>query len=95
MDRQFHSNLKDDINNYIEFREAISRNTKSTIIHLHSLDRYIAENWPDETDLTKDVVLGWLERRPTESGSSVNDRAFLRTFRTIIIFDECKGNNHS
>lgn len=85
MDRKFHSNLKDDISQYIDFREAISRNMKTTIILLNSLDRYIAENWPDETDLTKDIVLGWLERRPTESGSSVNSRAsFIRVFASYL-----------
>ena len=85
MDRKFHSNLKKDIVDYIEFREAISRNTKNTIMHLVNLDKYIAENWSDETELTKDVVLGWLVRRPSESGASVNDRAsFIRVFASYL-----------
>ncbi len=85
MDRKFHSNLRDDISQYIEFREAISRNMKNTLIYLHNLDRYISENWPDETDLTKNIVLGWLERRPAESGTTLNDRAsFIRVFASYL-----------
>lgn len=85
MDRNFHSNLKDDFDQYIEFREAISRNTKNTIQYMQNLDKYICENWPYATELTEDIVLGWLERRPDESGSALNERAsFIRVFSSYL-----------
>ena len=85
MAREFKSALKDDFYSYIEFREALSRNTRSAISHLGNLDRYICENHPDATELTEPVVMGWLTLRANEGATALSGRtSFIRVLATYL-----------
>lgn len=85
MAREFNSALKSDFCSFIQFRESLSRNTRSTISHITNLDRYICENHPDETELSDTIVLGWLTPRSDENAATVNDRAsFIRVLATYL-----------
>ncbi len=82
----FRSYFSDYFNEYIEFRQAISKSANSAKENFANLDRYILENWPDETTLSEDLVLGWLTRRPNESGRTLNGRAsFIRVFASYLV----------
>ena len=85
MVREFNSALKSDFRSYIEFRESLSRNTRSTVSHIMNLDRYICDNHPGETELSDTIVLGWLTPRADENAAAVNDRAsFIRVLATYL-----------
>jgi len=85
MDRQFKSALKNDFYSYIEFRKALSRSTRTTISYLANLDRYICATHPEATELTEDLVTGWLCPRGNESITTLNERAsFIRVLATYL-----------
>ena len=85
MVREFHSNFSDDFKKYIEFRTALSRNLRSALTLFSNLDKYILENWPNETELTEGIVLGWLTCHPGESVKTLNSRAsFIRVFASYL-----------
>lgn len=85
MDRELKSALQNDFYNYIEFRKSLSRSTRATTTYIRNLDRYICENYPDETELTEPIVMGWLNPNANESTSTLNARAsFIRVLATHL-----------
>lgn len=69
------SGLAPAIRAMIDYKAAIGYEESTYLPRSQSLDRYCMENFPDETALTKEIVTGWLERKPGESIGYFHSRA--------------------
>jgi len=72
---KFTSNLAPLIEEMLSFREALGYVRITCEPHLLHFDRFCRINFPDETSLTKEMVLQWMERRPTENTGGLQSRA--------------------
>lgn len=75
--RTFQSNFADFMDGMIAYQEAMGhkRITYETI--LLNFDGFCLLHYPDRTELDKDMVLKWLEKRPAETSVGLYSRAWI------------------
>lgn len=69
------SGLAPAIRSMIDYKVSLGYEESTYLARSHSLDRYCMEYFPSETALTREVVTGWLERKPEESIGYFHSRA--------------------
>jgi len=60
---EFRSGLKESINSFLNYREALGYSRKSQTALLKGFDAFCARHYPDEAHLSKDMAIEWLEEQ--------------------------------
>ena len=77
----FLSGLAHSMESMVVYKKALGYSGTTYIPRCKSLDRYCQKSFPTAQKLTKEIALGWLERRPDESPAALHGRAgFIRGF---------------
>lgn len=80
MEIDFKSNFSGNILSMLNFRKSMGFSTETYIQQFKTFDKYCYENFPVETELNENVVLGWL-RTDILGVNVLNQRAsFIRMF---------------
>jgi integrase len=75
------SKFADRIEDMIAYKKGIGYSESSYRWYLSNFDRYCAETFPEESELTQEVVMDWCRKRDGESINSFNRRlAAIREF---------------
>jgi hypothetical protein len=69
MSYTFQSGLAQELQSMIDYKVSLGYSETSYLARSASLDRYCMKYFPEITQLTQDVAIGWLERHPNESPS--------------------------
>ena len=81
MKEMFLSWLAPQMENMIAYKQALGYSENTYRPHCKNLDRYCLKHFPEADFLTKELVLGWMERRPGEAPATLHGRAgFIRGF---------------
>jgi len=72
---KFTSNITPLIEEMLSFRESLGYVRITCEPHMLNFDRFCQTNFPDETNLTKEMVLRWMEKRPNENTGGLQTRA--------------------
>lgn len=81
MKEMFLSWLTPQMENMIAYKQALGYSENTYRPYCKNLDRYCLKHFPKAGCLTKELVLGWMERRPEEAPSTLHGRAgFIRGF---------------
>ena len=64
------------IDAYSEYLSAMDRGSRQNLTCLSVFDSYCSRTWPDETQLTQEMVDKWCAQRPTEKNNSTRSRIF-------------------
>ncbi len=81
MSEKFISRFADDLDGMIELRVSLGAAESTYMSRAVSFDRYAAENYPLETNLTEPLVLGWIKPDIENPSKSAHYKAaFARTF---------------
>jgi hypothetical protein len=56
--------FKNHIQSHVELKQAIGYKYTTEADHLKRFDRFLLENYPLATSLTKELVLGWCRKKP-------------------------------
>lgn len=75
MSYTFQSGLAQELQSMIDYKVSLGYSETSYLARSASLDRYCMKYFPEITQLTQDVAIGWLERHPNESPSAFHGRA--------------------
>lgn len=51
---------------YLEYRSSCGLDTKNPRWYIKDFSRYLKDNYPNETIITKEMVIPWCIARPTE-----------------------------
>ena len=70
----FHSNFKSYIEGVIEQKHAVGYSYETQSYLLRCFDRFCQKHYSQETDLTKEIVLHWAERKENEHLKSMEGR---------------------
>lgn len=62
---------------FLQYKESHGHTRKSYLRLLEQFDQYCAAKYPNTAELTKDCVLGWIQKRPKESSDSFGRRTRL------------------
>lgn len=73
----FTSALANYFEEFLKYKEAHGHTRKSYLRLLTQLDQYCAAQYPNIAELTKDCVLGWIQKHPKESSDSFGRRIRL------------------
>jgi len=84
---KFESRFAPYIDGMLSWRETFGHSRSSYEGMLLNFDRFCALHSPEETMLTKDMVLKWMEKRPTEntSGSLMSRASAIRCFAEYLV----------
>lgn len=80
------SGFTEKINNYLDWREAIGYSRLTDGRNLAKFNKYCAANQPEATDLTRDVVCGWID---SETTSVPNKITAIRNFAKYMQAHGC------
>lgn len=81
MKDMFLSRLAPQMENMIAYKQALGFSESTYRPHCKNLDRYCLNHSLQSDRLTKETVLGWMERRPGEAPATLHGRAgFIRGF---------------
>lgn len=69
---------------YLEYRSSCGLDTKNPRWYIKDFSRYLKDNYPNETIITKKMVIPWCIARPTEKSYSFKKR--MSTLRQFTIF---------
>ena len=72
---EFTSNLAHLIEGMLSFRKSLGYKRITCEPHMLSFDRFCQANFPNETNLTKEMVLQWMAKRPNENVGGLRVRA--------------------
>ena len=72
---KFTSNLAPLMEEMLSFRESLGYTRITCEPHMLSFDRLCQANFPNETNLTKEMVLQWMAKRPNENAGGLRVRA--------------------
>ena len=72
--RIFLGNFKESIKGLIAEKQALGFLYEDSQKFLAAFDRFCMENYPNETTLTKDIVMHWAEKRSSENSASLCNR---------------------
>ena len=73
----YESSFKNHIKSYIDLKQAVGYKYKTEANHLKRFDRFVIENYPFETSLTKEIVLNWCSKKPYEAQANQCSRASI------------------
>ena len=73
----YESSFKNHIKSYIDLKQAVGYKYKTEADHLKRFDRFIVENYPLETSLTKEIVLNWCSKKSYEAQANQCSRASI------------------
>lgn len=59
---EYRSLLAPYMQSFLQYRKALFHKNSAYEPVLHSLDRFCADNYPHAADLSKEMVLAWMER---------------------------------
>lgn len=77
----YESSFKDFIQSHIDLKQAIGYKYETDADHLRRFDRFLVENYPLATSLTKEMVLTWCSKKSYETQANQCARAsVLRQF---------------
>lgn len=77
----FKSGLSQKMQAFLDYEKAAGHRESTYLYRLRSLDDFLADNYPGETELNESMVLEWTVRRENESPSTFNNRCgFIRKF---------------
>ena len=76
---KFSSNLAPLMEAMLGYKEALGYSRQSYESGMLNFDRFCVGHFPEETCLTKEIVLKWMEKRPSENVGGLRNRA--RTIR--------------
>jgi integrase len=71
---KFISGLGCAINAMLDYREALGFSRNTHVSNLMNFDNYCAQLHPDETSMSKDMVLGWIHRELNKPRSNINSK---------------------
>lgn len=77
MKEMFLSWLAPQMENMIAYKQALGYSENTYRPHCKNLDRYCLKHFPVTGCLTKELVLGWMERRPGEAQQHFTDEPDL------------------
>lgn len=75
--RVLRSNFSIQIGNFIESKRLAGNKYNTEAIVLAAFDEFVANSFPDETELTKEVVLKWVEKDSNETESNRKRRVVV------------------
>ncbi len=70
MKYSYSSNFKPFIEGLVQQKNAIGINYESAEYYLSNFDRFCRDQFPDETILSRHIVMQWAERKPTEASNT-------------------------
>ena len=83
--RKLQSHFRARIEAMIKYKEALGFSATSYFAHLFGFDRYCCSLFPDETELTKELVMSWARMRENETINGLNRRlAAIREFARYL-----------
>jgi integrase len=81
----YESSFKDDLRSHVDLKQALGYKYETEAAHLKRFDRYLVENYPLATSLTKEIVLTWCRKKPYEAQANQCARAsILRQFAKYL-----------
>lgn len=81
----YESFFKDYIRSHVDLKQAIGYKYEVEAAHLKRFDRYLVENYPLATSLTKEIVLNWCRKKSYEAQANQCTRAgILRQFTKYL-----------
>ena len=73
--------FKEHLHNHVELKKAIGYKYIAEANHLKRFDRFTVEKYPEATQLTKEIVLDWCQKKSYEAQANQCGRAsILRAF---------------
>lgn len=77
----YESFFKDYLRSHVDLKQAIGYKYETEATHLKRFDRFLVENYPLATSLTKEIVLNWCRKKSYEAQANQCARAsILRQF---------------
>lgn len=73
----YESSFKNHIKSHIDLKQAVGYKYETEADHLKRFDRFIVENYPLETSLTKEIVLNWCSKKSYEAQANQCSRASI------------------
>lgn len=82
----FKSNFASRLAAFIEEKRSLGYDYESGESRLRNFDEFCHRNYPDEYRLTKDIVLDWSTRKPTEHNNAFNCRmSYIKEFARYLL----------
>jgi len=77
--------FKDHIQNYVKLKQAIGYNYEAEAGNLKRFDRFTSEKYPNDSTLTKEIVLDWCNKKSYEALGNQNARtSIIRQFAQYL-----------
>jgi len=81
----YESSLKDYMSSHVDLKQAIGYKYETEAAHLQRFDRFLVENYPLATSLTKEMALNWCRKKSYEAQANQCARAsILRQFAKYL-----------
>ena len=85
VNRGFISNFGADLDSMIDLKTALGSSEQTYLNRAHQFDLFCREEYPEETELSKGLVLGWLKPEDNIYSSTIHYRAaFIRSFAEFL-----------
>jgi len=82
----YESSFKNHLQSHVDLKQAIGYKYETDAGHLKRFDRFLVENYPLATSLTKEMVLKWCSKKSYESQANQCARAsILRQFGRYLV----------
>ena len=92
----YESSFKNYIQSHVDLKQAIGYKYETDADHLKRFDRFLAENYPHATSLTKEMVLSWCNKKSYKSQANQCARASIPpSVRKIPGFHRHRGLHYS
>lgn len=88
---EYKSSLSEKFQKFLEHQTALGHNPKTYIYNLSKLDKYCLKEFPEETSLTEEIVLGWTVKDEKESRKTFLTRC--RLIKNLGKFLKCIGED--
>lgn len=77
--------FKEHLKNHVELKQAVGYKYKTEADHLKRFDKFTMEEYPNETDLTKEIALDWCSKKTYEAQANQCTRAsIIRQFGVYL-----------
>lgn len=81
----YKSFFKDYLQSHVDLKQALGYKYEAEAAHLKRFDRYLVDNYPLATALTKEIVLTWCRKKNYEAQANLRARAgILRQFTKYL-----------
>ncbi len=92
----YESSFKNYIQSHVDLKQAVGYKYDTDADHLKRFDRFILENYPLATSLTKEIVLNWCSKKSYEFTSKpMLSCLHHSSVRKIPGFHRCRGLYYS